>query len=100
MGSEYQSLIVHSKEIRWDYHYPKGKHSHQKDNSVRSNKDLSKLICYTCDERGHFARNFPINKNSSKKKNHKRRHHAHTAEYDDPPRKRVKQESEYSSSDE
>ena len=36
-----------------------------------------------------------MNKNGSKKnRNSKRRHHAHTAEYDDPPRKRVKQESE------
>ena len=64
-------------------------------------KDSSKLKCYTCDEREHFARNCPMNKNGSKKKkNSKRRHHAHTAEDDDPPRKRVKQESKDSSSDE
>ena len=36
-----------------------------------------------------------LNKNGSKKKrNSKRRHHAHTVEDNDPPRKRVKQESE------
>ena len=41
---------------------------------------------------GHFARNFPMNKNGSKKKkNHKRRHHAQTAEDDDLPKKRVTQ---------
>ena len=101
MGNEDQALTVHSKKSRRDNHHHQGKHSHQKDNSVRSNKDLSKLRCYTCEERGHFARNCPMNKNGSKKKkNHKRRHHAHTAKDDDPPRKRVKQESEDSSSEE
>ena len=91
-----QALTVHSKKRRRDYHHHQGKHSHQKDNSRRPSKDLSKLRCYTCDERGHFAINCPM----KKKKNYKRRHHAHTAKDDDPPRKRVKQESEDSSSDE
>ena len=101
MGNEYQALTVHSKKIRRENHHHQGKHSHQKDNSVRTNKDLSKLRCYTCDERGHFSRNCPMNKSSSKnKKKSKRRHHSHTNEDDDPPRKRVKQESEDSSSDE
>ena len=69
-------------------------HPHQKDNFVKRNRDPSKLRCYTCDERGHFARNFSMNKNGSKKKNNsKRRHHDHTTKDDDPPRKRVKQES-------
>ena len=27
-----------------------------KKNTRKSNKDLSKFICYTCDERGHLAR--------------------------------------------
>ena len=63
--------------------------------------DPSKLRCYTCDERGHFAINYRMNKSGSKKKkNTKRRHHAHTAEDDDPTRKRVKQKSEDSSSEE
>ena len=99
MGSEYQALTIHSKKCRRENHHHQGKHSHQKENFVK--KDLSKLRCYTCDERGHFARNCPMNKSGSKKKkNSKRRHHAHTAEDDDPPRKRVKQESEDSSSEE
>ena len=57
-------------------------------------KNPSKIRCYTCDERGHFTRNCPMNKNvSKKKKNSKIRHHSHTVEDDDPPRKREKQES-------
>ena len=61
MGSEYQALTVHSKKIRRDYHHPKGKHYHQKDNPKRYSRDPSKIRCYTCDERGHFAREFPRN---------------------------------------
>ena len=92
MGSEYQGLTVHSRKGRREKHHHQGKHSHK--------KGSSKLRCYTCDEIGHFARNYPMNKNGSKnKKNSKRKHHAHTAEDDDPPRKRVKQESEDSSSE-
>ena len=99
MGNEDQSLIVHTKKIRKDYHHPKGKNSHQKDNPRRSNRDLSKYICFTCDERGHFARYCTRNKSDSHKKKNKRKHHSHTREGYDPPRKRVKQESEYYSSD-
>ena len=58
MGSEDQALTVHSKSTKRRSHHPRGKHSHQKSN-IRNSKDLSKFICYTCDERGHFARYFP-----------------------------------------
>ena len=89
MGSGDQALTVHSKKGRRENHHHQGKHSHQKDNFVK--KDPSKLRFYTCDERGHFAINCPMNKSGSKKnKNSKIRHHAHAAEDDDPPRKRVK----------
>ena len=89
MGSEDQSLTVHSKKGKRENHHHQGKHSHQKNNFVRW--DPSKLRCYTCDERRHFAGSCPMNKNGSKnKKNSKRIHHAHTAEDDDPPRKKVK----------
>ena len=62
---------------------------------------MSKYICYTCDERGHFVRDFPKNKCSShKKKGNKRRHHAHVAEDGEPSTKRSRQVSDDSSSDE
>ena len=93
MGTEDQSLTVHSRKGRRENHHHQGKNSHQKNNFVR--RDPSKLRWYTCDERGHFSRSCPMNKNGSKKKkNSKRRHHAHTIEDDDPPRKKVKQESD------
>ena len=56
MGSEDQALIVHSKKGRRRPHYSKGKDSHHRD-SIR--RDLSKMRCYTCDERGHFAKYCP-----------------------------------------
>ena len=97
MRSEDQDLIVHSKNTIRDYHHSKGKHF----NSRKSNKDISKYRCFTCDERGHFARVCPKNKNSSyKNKGNKRRHHAHAAEDDEPSTKIIRQESDYSSSDE
>ena len=72
MGSEDQSLTVHSKKERRKPHYSKGKSSHSK-------KDLSRFRCYTCDEKGHFDKDCPKIKNHShKKKGNKRRHHAHT----------------------
>ena len=88
MGKKDQDPIVHSKKGRRENHHHQGKHSHQKDNFVK--RDPSKIQCYTCDERGHFSRNCTMNKSVfKKKKNSKIRHHAHTAEDDDPPRKRV-----------
>ena len=98
MGSEDKALIVHSKKSRINSHHSRGKNFHQRDNT---RKDLSKLRCYTCDERGHFAKDCPRNKiNSHKKKGNKRRHHAHAAEDDEPSTKRTRYESEDSSSDE
>ena len=100
MGNEDQALTVHTKKNRRDYHHPKGKHSHQ-NIPRRSNKYLSKFRCYTCDERGHFAKDCPRNKNrSQKKKGKNRRHHAHAAEDDEPSTKKIKQESDDSSSEE
>ena len=93
MGSEDQDLTVHSKSSRTNYH--KGKSSHHKNNIRRPNKDLSRIRFYTCDEKGQYARECPRNKNGShKKKGNKRRHHAYDAEDDEPPTKRIIQESD------
>ena len=92
MGSEDQALTVHfkshSKSSKRRLHHFKGKHSH-KDNPKR---DMSRIICYTCDEAGHYARNFPKKHNIVKKSN-KRIHHAHAANDDEPSRKRTRYES-------
>ena len=73
MGSENQALTVHSKKIRRDYHHPKGKHSHQKDNPKRYSRDLSKIKCYICDKKLHFSIECPRKKSGShKKKGNKR----------------------------
>ena len=96
MGSEDQALRVrskyHSKSSKRKYHCSRGKHFH------KDNRDVSRIICYTCDEVGHYARNFP-NKQKIVKKSSKRRHHAHAAEDDEPSRKRSIYESEDSSSE-
>ena len=65
MGSEDQALTVHSKKGRRNPHYSKAKTSHSKDNN---RKDLSKVRCYTCDEKGHYAKDCPKSKNHSHKK--------------------------------
>ena len=93
MGSEYQSLTVHSKKIMRNHHHSKGKISH-------SRRDLSTIRCYTCEEKGHISKFFPNKGNLKKKKENKRRHHAHVAEDDESSTKRVKQESDSSSDEE
>ena len=95
MGSEDQALIVHSEKSRKEFHHIKGKHSLQKGNSKKPNRNLFKLRCFTCDERGHYAIDCPRNINGSHKNNgNKRRHHGHAVEDDEPSTKRIKQESD------
>ena len=96
MGSEDQALTVHSKShsksTKRISHSSRGKHSHKD----ITRKDLSRIICYTCDEAGHYAINCP-KKQKLMKRSNKRRHHAHAAEDDEPSRKRSRYESEDSS---
>ena len=67
MGSEYQALMVHSKSTKRRSHHPRGKHYH-KDNT---RKYLSRVICYTCDEAGHYAKNCPKKQKLTKRSNKK-----------------------------
>ena len=69
MVSEDQALTVNSKKSRRNSHHPKGKHVHQRDNTRR---DLSKFKCYTCDERGHFAKDCPRKKIALTRRREKR----------------------------
>ena len=98
MGSEDQALTIHSKShsmsSKRKSHGSRGKHFHK--NNTRT--DVSRIICYTCEEAGHYARNCP-NKQKIVKKSNKRRDHAHATEDDEPSRKRSRYESEDSSSE-
>ena len=96
MGSEDQALTVrsksHSKSSKGKSRGFRGKQFH------KSNRDASRIICYTCDEVGQYAKDCP-NKQKKLKKSGKRRHHAHAAEDDEPSRKKSRYESEESSSE-
>ena len=99
MGSEDQALTVHSnshsKSIKRRPHSSRGKHSH-KDNTRR---DVSRIICYICDEARHYERNCPKKQKLTKRSN-KRRHHAHATKDDEPSTKRTRQDNDDSSSGE
>ena len=79
--TEDQALTVHTmknfkkKEKKENFHHKK-----IKDKKLKKNKrDTSNVRCYTCDEKGNFARDCPMSK---------RRHHVDVAEYDEPTNKR------------
>ena len=86
-ANEDQSLIVHTrknykkKEKKENYHHKKNKDKKQK----KIKRYPSNVRCYTCDEKGHFARDCPIRK---------KRHHAHIAKDDEPIKKIFKREKD------
>ena len=88
--TEDQPLIVHTKknfkkkkkkEKKENFHHNKKKDKKQKKIKI----DPSNVRCYTCDEKGHFARDFPINK---------KRHHAYVVEDNEPTNKRFRREKD------
>ena len=91
MGAiEDQSLTAHTKKNykkKENHHHNKKKDQNQK----KFRKYPSNIRCYTCDEKGHFRRDYPKNKGTFKKK---KRHNAHTAEDDEPTNKRFRREKD------
>ena len=75
MGStEDQCLTVHTRKKfkkKKNFHHNKNKDKKQK----KTKLDTSNVQCYTCDEKGYFARDCPIRK---------KRHHAYIVEDDEP----------------
>ena len=87
-----QALRVNAKKDRSkreDHPHKRPKRFHKNN---RYQRDYSSLRCYTCDEKGHFARDFPRNKGSTKA-NKKKRIQAHIVEDDKPVNKRTREDS-------
>ena len=82
-----QALAVYiEKNFKMKWKKENFHHNKKKDKKPKKTKrDLSNVGCYTCDEKGHLARDCPIQK---------KRHHAHIAEDDEPTNKRFKQEKD------
>ena len=85
MGStEYQALTVHTRKNfkkKENLHHNKKKDKKQK----KTKRDPSNVHCYTCDEKGHFARDCNIRK---------KRHRAHIVEDDEPTNKTFRREKD------
>ena len=81
--TEDQALTVHTKKNfkKENFHHNKKKDKKQK----KTKRDPSNVRCYTCDEKGHFARDCPIRK---------RRHHARVSEDDQLTNKRSRREKD------
>ena len=61
-------------------------HKKKKDKKQKKTKRYtSNVRCYTCDEKGNFARDCPISK---------KRHHAHIVEDNEPTNKRFRREKD------
>ena len=69
------------KEKKEKFHHNKKKDKKQN----KTKRDPSNVRCYTCDEKGHFARDCPIKK---------KRHHPYIAEDNEPTNKRFRIEKD------
>ena len=82
-ATEDQALTVHTRK---NYKKKENYHHNKKDKKQKKIKrDPSNVRCYTCDEKGHFARDCPIRK---------KRHDAHVSEYDEPTNKIFRREKD------
>ena len=85
-ATEDQDLTVHTKKNfkkKENFH-----HNNKKDKKQKKTKRYpSNVQCYTCDDKGHFARDCPIGK---------RRHHALISEENEPTNKRFIWDKDYS----
>ena len=80
-ATEDQALTVHTRN-NFNKKEKKDKFYHNKKQDKKQNnikRYPSNVQFYTCDEKGHFARDCPIKK---------KRHHAHVSEDDEPTNKR------------
>ena len=83
--TEDKALTVHTrkkfkkKEKKENFHYNNNKDKKPK----KTKRDTSNVQCYTCDEKGYFARDYPIRE---------KRHHSHIVKDDEPTNKIFKQE--------
>ena len=87
VANDDQALTTHAKKDR----SKREDHPHISPKIFQKNhrpqRDKSNLRCFTCDEKGHFAKDHPRNKGSPKA-NKKKRHHAHTTKDDEPTNKK------------
>ena len=86
-ATEDQALTFHTKK-NYKKKDENENHNHNNKKEKKQNKikrDPSNVWCYTCDEKGHFARDFPIKK---------KRHRAHVVEDDKPTNKILRREND------
>ena len=78
-ATDNQSLTVQTrKNLKKKEKKEKFHHNKNDKKPKKTKRDISNVRCYTCDEKGHLARDCPIQQ---------MRHHAHIAEEDEPTKK-------------
>ena len=76
----------HYKELKEEGEKQNFHHKNKKEKKQnKTERDPSNARCYTCDEKGNFARGFPIKK---------KRHHAHVSKDDEPKNKIFRREKD------
>ena len=86
-----QALTTHAKKDKSERDNHPHKRPKRFQKNQRSKHDFSSLKCYICDEKGHFAKDCPRNKGSTR--TNKKRYHAHIVEEDELEKKRIREDS-------